>query len=247
MIVPVPLFADAGDILSTLAAILVPIILVLRYLFAGQEADPNPRRQPRPQPQRRPQQLGQQRRPQGQVPAGAPDPADEVEAFLRRAAERRAGQAARDVEVLNPQQLAQQRRGTAGNRPASAPAVQTPVPIEAVETESPRESVADHVRHHMEAAPFRDFASRRSQIESSEKIAEAHVHQVFDHQLGSLGAGLGEGGSTGRPIELGDAVAGTPTAAAGFAAMLGSAQSLRNAIILQEVLRRPEEIWDREI
>jgi hypothetical protein len=105
--------------------------------------------------------------------------------------------------------------------------------------------------------PRRDLASRPagSQFRGSQAIAqhaqqlgaevdladdklEAHLHQVFDHKLGSFQRSVADGDASAK-----QALQTDQPGALGFAAMLANPQSLRNAILLSEILRRPEENW----
>jgi hypothetical protein len=109
------------------------------------------------------------------------------------------------------------------------------------------------------APPRRDLASRPagSQFRGSQAIAqhaqqlgaevdladdklEAHLHQVFDHKVGDLKRSTMEAGA----ISPSQAARDAPLpGAVSIAAMLVDPQSLRNAILMAEILRRPEENW----
>jgi hypothetical protein len=76
---------------------------------------------------------------------------------------------------------------------------------------------------------------------------ETHLHETFDHELGRIG---GLPGDTSREQDI--AEAGSPedvitpwpsTAAAGLAAMLSSGEGVRQAILVHEILDRPEHRW----
>ena len=217
---------------------------------AGQGRQPpgDPRRQV-PQPARR----GEAPRPAAPRPAG--DPRNEVEDFLRRVAERRAGAKPQEVEVLEPQP-------PSPPRPRPRPAV--PVEAEVVEvkkakTRSPvfrGSSVSEHVDVHLGEDDVGDRrrlskAGMSSSPDMSDDVMDEHIHDVFDHQLGQFkrsttsSATGGEAakpsaGQTGRPQPRGEL---PQTAAAGLAALLADTHSLRRAIVINEILKRPEHDW----
>jgi hypothetical protein len=109
------------------------------------------------------------------------------------------------------------------------------------------------------APPRREFAGRPagSQFRGPQAIAqhaqqlgaevdladdklEAHLHQVFDHKVGDLKRSTMEAGA----ISPSQAARDAPLpGAVSIAAMLVDPQSLRNAILMAEILRRPEENW----
>lgn len=109
-------------------------------------------------------------------------------------------------------------------------------------------SVAEHVRTYVPAQEFgtmhSDVASRRT---GSEDVMRDHVHDAFDHDLGELGGSPGESAEAVQAEEPGapdDRVSPVPvTAAAGLAALLADADSLRQAIVLNEIFQRPEHRW----
>jgi hypothetical protein len=71
---------------------------------------------------------------------------------------------------------------------------------------------------------------------------------VFDHNLSQLESVAGETAAppvAAEPAELAEpTIADIPiTSAAGLAALLASTESVRQAIVLNEILHRPEERW----
>jgi len=102
-------------------------------------------------------------------------------------------------------------------------------------------SVGRHVQEHLGNNKFEERAGRLSHIKQSvEQDIGSHVKSVFDHQIGSLAvqrdavadASAAEGIATD---------AGNP--AMEIVAMLGNPHSLRQAIILQEILQPPTHRW----
>ena len=83
------------------------------------------------------------------------------------------------------------------------------------------EQIAEHARHLGE------------EVDLADDKLEAHLHQVFDHDLGRLKKSNIEAGAQGRQA-AGDLTAGQ------LQQMLRTPQSIREAIIMSEILRRPE-------
>ena len=167
---------------------------------------------------------------------------DEVEEFLRRVAQMRA-QA--EAQAKGQQRPAQPRPQPKPARPAPPPRLvpqpmPTPqaLPVEIVDAEladtadrfgqrvrsdlRESETISEHTRHLGE------------DVDAADSKMQAHLQQVFDHKLGQLK-------STGGATAL---VTGERTAAElsldQVRRMLASPQSVRDAIIMSEVLRRPE-------
>lgn len=166
---------------------------------------------------------------------------DEVEEFLRRVAQLR--QQAEGQAKAQP--AAQPPSKKSGQRPPPRPATRSAPPPrptlapEVVDAEladdSDRvarrvaadlhgaEEIAEHVRHLGE------------QVDAAQGKMDAHLHQVFDHQLGQLKQ------TAQAALPPGDAPAGSTMSE--LMRLLRSPQSIRDAIILSEVLNRPEHLW----
>ena len=222
------LLADAGFWLSILFPLVVFIVWVLNQAI-GRVAQPQ-------NPQRRPM-APQQPRPQQKVD-------DEIEAFLRRAAQQR-GQAQRPpapamAQPAAPRTLVQRSDAAAAARRAAAEAV---VPVEMVdEEEGPAGmrgvSVSEHVQRHLDTRDFQQRANTITKVDLADEELEERLHQAFDHQVGTL-ASRAEAKQAAAAASA--AATATKVTASGVYAMLKDPNSLRNAIILQEILRRPEE------
>lgn len=102
------------------------------------------------------------------------------------------------------------------------------------------QSVAEHVADHVGAATqeFRqEVADLGERVRQADEQFDAQLHQKFDHELGSLAAH--------RPTSASDQ---PPTAerapfATPIATLLASPEGVRQAIVLNEILRRPEDRW----
>jgi|GEM_PF-6998405 len=81
------------------------------------------------------------------------------------------------------------------------------------------------------------FKSLDTAIEHSREKFTESVHDAFDHDISQL-ARESRGPDKGK-----EKVAAISTDAAGFAAMLASAENLRQAIVISEIMKRPDERW----
>ena len=82
------------------------------------------------------------------------------------------------------------------------------------------EQIAEHTRHLGE------------EVDLADDKLEAHLHEVFDHQLGRLKKSTIEAGAQGRQAAV--------EVTAGQRSRRRTPQSIRDAIIMSEILRRPE-------
>ena len=109
-------------------------------------------------------------------------------------------------------------------------------------------SVAEHVRQRVPEHKFGDLRSDVGQrLARTVEVVEERVHEVFDHEVSRLEGTPGESAYAAQAEEAEtpeDRVTALPqTAAAGLAAMLAEPTSLRQAIVLTEILQRPEHRW----
>jgi hypothetical protein len=197
--------------------------------------------------------MGQQQRPGGGRPPGRPPagggpaagrPAaggleDEIGEFLRRAAQRRQAQAAPPPPP----------RG----HPVGPPAMAQPVRPQLVQAEVVRpqalgEGIKQHVGEYLDPGEFqRRAAGLGEEVAQADEQIEQRLHARFNHQVSSLADTPGESAAVPRVAPAGepeDRVGELPsTAAAGLAAMLGSSEGIRRAIVINEILTRPEDRW----
>ena len=108
-----------------------------------------------------------------------------------------------------------------------------------------------HVKKYLDEEEFTRRSKKLGEdvAESDDKI-ERHLKSVFDHSLSKIAATPGE---TASPpgAKLADTAPeitmATPSIAAGdVAALFGNPLSIRQAVIISEILNRPLERWDRE-
>jgi len=169
----------------------------------------------------------------------------EIEEFLKRAAAMRARQA---------QQTA---------RPPVAPVRPTPQPARLVELaevedaevveaeEVSGDDVAELVNRHLDTGAFRERASHLGEsVKSADEGFESHLHQTFEHRLGSLGAStsaaedsvLDDDENQAKAANAKDSVKRAESSQE-ILTLLRSPQALRNAIIMAEIITPPRERW----
>lgn len=219
-----PLLADAEQLLGIAIFIIVAALSAL-----GQMMNKQREAKAAQELARRREAVGQAQPQQPQRPAGGLE--DEIGEFLRRATQGRAGQPAQQAP--------------APRRPAPRPA-ERPMEAQVVE---PRRGpvggrVADMVSKDLDTS---EIKKRTQQLGTGTKQAvqavQQHLRQKFDHKVSSLAA-ESPTATTAQPKTPGEEL--PATAAAGFAAMLTDISNVRQAIVLNEILQRPEHRWSRK-
>ena len=142
------------------------------------------------------------------------------------------------------------------------PARPAPPQPAAPAAEPPRESVAQYVAEHIDSSKFAQRASSLSNIQKETDEFQQHMARVFDRGVGKIEKGpLGMFEAAGQVAAAASAVAATSatTAAGGaesatapiatfkvasnIALFLAGRKNIRDAIILTEILQRPEHRW----
>jgi hypothetical protein len=175
---------------------------------------------------------------------------NEIEQFLKRAAALRAQQA-RQAQQRGPQErpLQPQRAPQPARTPAPPPAAPQPrtanvVDAEVIEAdEVSGADVAAYVQRHLGASQFQERASHLAErVRSSDEVFEAHLHETFEHRLGRLGPATSraEDSTLDAEEQAAKAKSVTPNE---LARLIQSPQGIRNAIIVSELLNRPEHRW----
>ena len=256
-----PLLAfDIGDVIKIVVVILFFVIPLLAKLFSQGEAQ-----QPA-QPRRRRaggNPAGNAGKAGGKAGRGEDDEINrEIETFLQQTAQQRGGRPQRDVEVVRPARLAR----PAGEEIIVAEMVdgglgrgglgrgglgRGGLGRGGLGRGGLGRDVASHVERHLGTSEFDERTEHLGQqVGQADELMAGQLHEKFDHQLGSLtdtsvGAILpveqdqDADGAFDEPT--GRRIGGTPTSAAGFAALLASNKDVRQAIVLNEILKRPEE------
>ena len=172
-------------------------------------------------------------RPQQPVRVNA---ANEIEDFLQRAAK------ARKTEQVRPVRQPQ-------SQPQVRPPVQKPVQVEVVRDAPVGEKIGRQVETDLDTREFTQRETRLgSEVAAADKQIDEHLHQVFDHRMGKLEFLPGEAATAPvptAPVELTEqSLLDIPaTFATGLTDLLADPDSVRQAIVLNEVLHRPEERW----
>jgi hypothetical protein len=115
-------------------------------------------------------------------------------------------------------------------------------PIEGLVVEAELADAGDPVGRRVaqdlgEAAQIGEHARRLGEdLDQTDERMEAHLHQVFDHHLGRLKEST-------IPVEQAPITPPGQVAIGDLVKMLGSPQSIRDAIIMAEVLHRPVDRW----
>jgi hypothetical protein len=154
--------------------------------------------------------------------------ARDIEEFLRKAAERRN----RQPQGGAPPPPAQT---PPANQPRRTPVTPKP-PIrqddDIVEPEVVigRESVVDHVRRHINTQEITDHTRKLGEeVGQADEKLEARLHDKFDHEVGSLTHGVDPYGHQATLVPKSEILK-----------LLKNPQSVRQAVILAEILKRPQ-------
>ncbi|NUQ65391.1 MAG: hypothetical protein HUU20_23230 [Pirellulales bacterium] len=115
--------------------------------------------------------------------------------------------------------------------------MEEPVEVELVEVVTAPPSRRLTSKRIEEAAVAAKVAAERlgREIDQTDERMVAHLHKVFDHEVGTLRHSQAQV-QTDSPLPQ--------TTAAGLAAMVGDPVRLRQAILMNEILQRPEHRWD---
>lgn len=177
---------------------------------------------------------------------------------IQQEAQRRAGprrppptQGPLEKEIAEFLRTAGQRRRPGQVPSAAAPNARPPeVPARApIEQPLEAEIIEPEAGHLREALQTRRLVSvTPKEVSQADQRLQEHLHGAFNHHLGPLAAGeaRAEPAATGSTATQEPAMTIPPAALAGFGALLASGESVRQAIILSEILTRPEHRWHRE-
>jgi hypothetical protein len=153
--------------------------------------------------------------------------ADDLEAFLRQAAQRRVQRNAAASRLAAPPAPPTPPRGPLAAPSSSAPPPPKVVPAQVVPTPEPT-----RLGTRMSTAGFGQRAEHLGEeIGLADDHMEAHLAQKFDHQIGSKGMSeaMDQAAGSGEPALDLDSLA----------AMLANPTSVRHAFVLSEILARP--------
>jgi hypothetical protein len=226
-----PLLADIAEWIVPLVVVAVYIISHLWNLVKGSQQQAPQRRsqnertlQPQPADQRGANPAAPQATGQGKLNA-------EIEQFLKRANERRG-------EKPGRQKQARQQSPPKAPLPSEKKA-RAPEPVAAQRRGF--DSIAESVQQHLGSRTFDQREQRLADdVVRAEQELSQHVEQAFTHRLGTLGSGE----TAVTPIDAAVAPTSDSTSMArAVAGLLVNQQSLRQAVLLKEILERPTDRW----
>jgi hypothetical protein len=202
---------------------LVPIVAMIIYVI-NQLLSGAGKQGPKTLPQ---QQRGRNRQQQPRQ-----DVNDEVRDFLQRASERRS-------ESRPPSPPQEPARPTRRLQPQSIEIVDA----EVVDDPPTGAGVRSHVSQHLNTRDFDQRAAQMGQGEKNDRAMQSHMHKVFDHQLGSLAPAATSDPPMPQDDSQGSDNSNSAGTAQGLIALLRDPSQVRQAIIMNEILRRPEDRW----
>jgi hypothetical protein len=143
---------------------------------------------------------------------------DDLEKFLQRAAQRRRQRSEPSIVIIDEQ-----------NADVVEPEIVEP---EIVRPSLASESVGDHVHRHIDTDPFTDRADEMGDhIEDAHQEMDDHIHEIFDHKLSNLRTQ-----KVDDPNAISDDVPKRTIEAHWLAEMLQNPETLRQAIVLNEIM-----------
>lgn len=189
------------------------------------------------EPQRPPGARRPAGRPAGQPAAGNVE--DEIGEFLRRAAQRRGGREAPPPPPAPRQAPPPVMAQVVGGGPDEVEPV-SEVPV--------GDQVREHVAEYLDTGKFDRRADELGdEVAQADEQLDQRLQQVFGHDVSKLARKPGESASApgvAEAEEPEDRVAELPsTAAAGLPVLLSTSENIRQAIIVNEILTRPEDRW----
>jgi len=231
---------DGGAIGSLVAVIFIVISVLVQLAAKMREVQQGPVRPGSPPPQPRRDPL-----------------TDEIEKFLKEAQRRRPGPvqpgAARPVpgRPARPQGPYHPQGSSPSQGPATPQGPAAARPRDEVVQAEVIDTVADHVRTHVPAAHFGHLGSELGrEVKDVDARMEEHLHNVFDHRLGRLAgseaSAVEPSAAAPGPTTTGPAQAVSQNIAANLVVMLSRPDGVRQAVLVSEILGRPEQRWVRE-
>jgi hypothetical protein len=215
MIASLPVFAanNADDFLRIAVLLVIFVVPLIGKLLAKIRKFPPPNERPIP------------------PPAKLPDATDEIQKVMRHAAQKHREQLAKRTQPK-----------------PKPPVAAKPIRAEVVSDGPVGGRLSQHVTQYLDEQKFaqREGELGREVAEADNQISQ-HLHQTFDHQVSQLSNVQGEAAASTtayEPNELGDDPSRESNPfAAGLFELIGNPESLRQVIILNEILGRPEDRW----
>lgn len=212
----VPLLAGVEEWIKVVVPLVVFTIITLNRLFGSEAKKKMQQQRPRPAPPQPQQPQGERQRVE-----------DEVAEFLRRATQ------AKEARPGPPPSPPKQPRKTP---PAPAPQVRRLAPKR--DENAPLYESDERPSRVPSSLPVakRVDAPRPSEIEKIDEAMELQIHQALDHQVGSLAGAAPIATSDQKPPE-------DENRPRSVSELLRDPRSIRDAIVVSEILRRPTERW----
>jgi hypothetical protein len=219
----IPLFAVNEDWVKIVILAIGGLIYLINHFLGAAKAQQRRPMRPEGRPEARP--------PRPRAVGGRQDVPDEVAEFLKRAAEKRTATAQAEPRPGQPRRVA--------DSPAGLPSAEI-VEARAIE-ELPSGRWPNPMQPHLESSDLAERSGHSASADRADAAFHAHM-QVFEHQVGrfhesAANASPGETHSDAAP----QTINAPPNEV--FAALLSDPQSLRQAIILNEIIERPVERW----
>jgi hypothetical protein len=216
------------------------IIYVVNHLLTALRAAPAaPRNDPRRKADAGPRPP---RPPQPQAPPTTPEQAKlntEIEQFLKRAGERQGDRLKRESPVKPAQRPPKQ----TPKQPPRQPTREASVAVEPLPQRS-FDSVASSVEKHL---GHRGFEARSEHLADDIALAdehmEDHLRKAFNRKVGTLGEAKPSGSQPATDSVPAATTADRSDVGLALAGMLANPQTLKQMIVLNEILRRPDEHW----
>jgi hypothetical protein len=146
-----------------------------------------------------------------------------------------------DASSTNRPPLSQPQRGSTATRPTlTTSRPQNPPRPQRASTPRPL-SVAEHVAEHVTSAARQisdDAARLGERVAAVDKQFDAQVQQKFGHEIGTMGDRLASRAQDQQP-----AAPAVVNPAVQIFDLLANSNGMRQAIVVNEILRRPEERW----
>jgi hypothetical protein len=232
---PLPFAAiDVAEVARILIVVVIFVVVMIGKLMSSMRT---PQRPPGPvnRPAPPPQQPRPAPRPQAQT-ARPKSVKDEIDEFLRRAAQKKQSQSA----SVDPVRRISQPTATLAQRTE-------PLQAEVVRERPVGGAVNEHVKKYLDEKEFDQRASKLGgDVAAADTKIERHLKEVFGHGISKLAARPGEAAAppTIKPTDFfQDELPALPAAGAGLAALLNNIENLRQAIVVNEILQRPIDRW----
>jgi len=223
---PLLLAADWFDVIKALAPLFFILYWVLSNFVGGKKGQQAPG-------QRRPVRAPPPARPVNPPVAGG-SLQDEFQEIRRRAEALANQRPSQPPPAVRPakDETPRRRKRPLSERPSSAPSLLQTTP-EPRKVGHLAEALAQRAEERLATAE-----TRLTAIERGDAERERHRHQTFDHRLGQL--------SDVQAQETGTSATQQPASpAASIASLMRGAGGMQQAVILGEILNRPEGRWDR--